>query len=110
MSTTTNYNRRNFLKTSGMMTGGLMVSFMIPAGAKKLAGAAPDMIFAPNAYLRIGSDNSIKIILAHVEMGQGIWTTLPMLIANELDCNWEKIQVEHAPPGDAYKHTAFGVQ
>jgi isoquinoline 1-oxidoreductase beta subunit len=107
---TTNYNRRHFLKTSGMMTGGLMVSFMIPAGAKKLAAAAPDMVFAPNAYLRIGSDNSIKIILAHVEMGQGIWTTLPMLIANELDCNWEKIQVEHAPAGDPYKHTAFGVQ
>ncbi|CAN5758859.1 xanthine dehydrogenase family protein molybdopterin-binding subunit [soil metagenome] len=111
MSTTTNYNRRNFLKTSGMMTGGLMVSFMVPAGAKKLAATdAGKAFFVPNAYLQVGVDDSIKIILAHVEMGQGIWTTLPMLIANELDCDWEKITVEHSPPGDPYKHPVFGMQ
>ncbi|MEP6844777.1 MAG: xanthine dehydrogenase family protein molybdopterin-binding subunit [Panacibacter sp.] len=110
MINTTNQSRRDFLKTSGMMTGGLMVSFMIPAGAKKLAAAAPEMTFAPNAYLHIGSDNSIKIILAHVEMGQGIWTTLPMLIANELDCDWEEIQVEHSPVGVPYNHPLFGLQ
>ncbi|WP_460975315.1 xanthine dehydrogenase family protein molybdopterin-binding subunit [Spirosoma knui] len=52
-----------------------------------------------NAYLRIGTDNSIHIILSKVEMGQGIWTTLPMLIAEELDCDWSQIKVEHSPPG-----------
>lgn len=93
------------------MTGGLMVSFMVPAGAKKLAATdAGKAFFVPNAYLQVGVDDSVKIILAHVEMGQGIWTTLPMLIANELDCDWQKIHVEHAPPGDPYKHPTFGVQ
>jgi isoquinoline 1-oxidoreductase beta subunit len=93
------------------MTGGLLVSFVVPAGAKKLAEKLDvDTVFAPNAYLRIGSDNSIKILLAHVEMGQGVWTTLPMLIAEELDCDWDKIQVEHAPPAQPYLHTVFGLQ
>lgn len=110
MSTTT-YSRRDFLKTGGMMGGGLFISFFIPAGAKHFHTPGNiDALFAPNAYLNIGSDNSIKIILAHVEMGQGIWTTLPMLIAEELDCDWSKIKVEHAPPGQPYIHTVFGVQ
>jgi isoquinoline 1-oxidoreductase beta subunit len=110
MSNTT-YNRRQFLKTSGTVGGGLLISFFIPASAKRLAGKLPaDSLFVPNAYLNIAPDNTIKIILAHVEMGQGIWTTLPMLIAEELDCDWNKISVEHAPPGKPYLHTTYGIQ
>ncbi len=111
MSTTTNYSRRKFLKTSGIMTGGLLISFMVPSGAKRLYNPEDkSQIFTPNAYLQIGANNNIKIILAHVEMGQGIWTTLPMLIAEELDCDWNKIQVEHSPAGAPYNHTAYGMQ
>jgi isoquinoline 1-oxidoreductase beta subunit len=111
MSNTT-YSRRRFLQTSGTLTGGLLVSFFIPASAKRLGekAAGADVLFAPNAYLSITPDNSIKIMLAHVEMGQGVWTTLPMLIAEELDCDWDKITVEHAPPGEPYKHTTYGLQ
>ncbi|MFL5747463.1 MAG: molybdopterin cofactor-binding domain-containing protein [Niastella sp.] len=106
------YSRRRFLQTSGTLTGGLLVSFFIPASAKRLGekAAAGDVLFAPNAYLNIMPDNSIKIMLSHVEMGQGVWTTLPMLIAEELDCDWDKITVEHAPPGEPYKHTSYGIQ
>lgn len=105
---TTNTSRRNFLKTGAILSGGLMVSFVVP-GATRLKGAA-DADFSPNAYLRVGTDDSIHVVLAHSEMGQGIWTTLTMLIAEELDADWSKIHVEHSPAGDPYKHTAFGIQ
>jgi isoquinoline 1-oxidoreductase beta subunit len=109
---TTSYTRRDFLKRGGMLSGGLLISFFVPAGAKRFipGGETPEPLFAPNAYLSIGPDNTVKIILAHVEMGQGVWTTLPMLIAEELDCDWSKIKVEHAPPGAPYIHTLYGVQ
>ncbi|MBG9374631.1 xanthine dehydrogenase family protein molybdopterin-binding subunit [Panacibacter sp. DH6] len=109
---TTAYDRRAFLKTGGITGGGLLVAFFVPAQAKRfLAGKEPaDAVFTPNAYLNISSDNTIKVVLSHVEMGQGIWTTLPMLIAEELDCNWSNIVVEHSPPGKPYLHTVYGVQ
>lgn len=111
MSETT-YNRRQFLKTGSAITGGLMLSFFVPASAKRLGekAAAAGTMFAPNAYLNITPDNTIKILLAHVEMGQGVWTTLPMLMAEELDCDWEKVTVEHAPPGQPFVHTVYGIQ
>ncbi|MDP2470170.1 MAG: xanthine dehydrogenase family protein molybdopterin-binding subunit [Candidatus Palauibacterales bacterium] len=103
--------RREFLKTSAVATGGLVIAFHVP-GAKRLAiaGMAPADTFAPNAFLRIGTDDTITVLLAHSEMGQGIWTSLPMLIAEELECDWGQIRVEHAPAAPAYAHTAFGIQ
>jgi isoquinoline 1-oxidoreductase beta subunit len=105
------YNRRSFLKTGSTVTGGLLISFFIPAAAKKL-GELPtgNTMFAPNAFLNILPNNTVKIILSHVEMGQGVWTTLPMLIAEELDCDWDKVTVEHAPPGQPFVHTVYGIQ
>lgn len=104
-------SRRNFLKTGAVFGSGLLISFTVP-GARRMAGlaAAQGGVFAPNAYLSIGTDNTLKVLLAHAEMGQGIWTTLTMMIAEELDADWSKIVVEHAPPGDPYKHPAFGIQ
>jgi isoquinoline 1-oxidoreductase beta subunit len=104
-------SRREFLKTSAAATGGLVIAFHVP-GAKRLAASGMDMAgpFAPNAFLRIGDDDSITVLLAHSEMGQGIWTTLPMLIAEELECDWSSIRVEHAPAAAEYAHTAFGIQ
>ena len=67
-------------------------------------------VFAPNAFLQISADNKIKIILAHVEMGQGIWTTLTMLLGEELDADSKNINIEHAPPGKEYNHTQWGMQ
>jgi isoquinoline 1-oxidoreductase beta subunit len=87
--------------------GARRVSAMGTAAAANTGEAA---VFVPNAFLSIGADDSIKIILAHVEMGQGVWTTLAMLIAEELDADWSRIKVEHSPPGQPYVHTAFGLQ
>ena len=104
-------SRRDFLKTSAVATGGLVIAFHVP-GAKRLAasGYGPAGPFAPNAFLRIGDDDAITVLLAHSEMGQGIWTALPMLIAEELECDWSSIRVEHAPAAAEYAHTAFGIQ
>ncbi len=105
-------SRRDFLKTGAVVGGGLVIAFVVPGAhrflaAQETAAATP---FAPNAYLRIGADDSITVLLAHSEMGQGIWTALPMLIAEELDADWSKIRVEHAPAAPAYAHTLFGMQ
>lgn len=91
-----NVTRRNFLRISALATGGLLVNIAFPVRAK--SGGVSLSSFNP--FLKIASDNSIHIILSKVEMGQGIWTTLPMLIAEELDCDWKKINVEHSPPGN----------
>ncbi|HEY3053135.1 MAG TPA: molybdopterin cofactor-binding domain-containing protein, partial [Thermoanaerobaculia bacterium] len=107
-----NVTRRDFLKTSAITTGGLVIAFVVP-GAGRFAFAQPASAIKlppPNAFLRIGSDDTITIFLAHSEMGQGIWTTLPMLIAEELDADWSRIKVEHAPAAPVYVHTAFGMQ
>ncbi|MES2847902.1 MAG: xanthine dehydrogenase family protein molybdopterin-binding subunit, partial [Bacteroidota bacterium] len=67
-------------------------------------------VFIPNAFLQITADNKIKVVLAHVEMGQGIWTTLTMLLADELDVDPKNINIVHAPPGKEYNHTQWGMQ
>ncbi|MBB3238708.1 isoquinoline 1-oxidoreductase beta subunit [Pseudomonas sp. Tn43] len=103
-------SRRGFLKGSAVLGGGLVVAFVIP-GANRFALGAENQgnVFAPNAFLRIGNDNSITVLLGHSEMGQGIWTGLTMLIAEELDADWSKIRVEHAPASAAdYGLPGFG--
>jgi len=107
-----NPSRRSFLKASALLGGGLVVAFVVPGG-KRLAFAqdAPAAAaLTPNAFLRIGADDSITVLLAHSEMGQGIWTTLPMLIAEELDADWSNFKVEHAPAAPVYASSVFGMQ
>ncbi|HZY80096.1 MAG TPA: molybdopterin cofactor-binding domain-containing protein [Cyclobacteriaceae bacterium] len=97
-------NRRKFIKSGSMAVGGLLVSFCIP----KKCEASND--FKPNAFLHITSDNRISVILSKVEMGQGIWTTLSMLIAEELDVELEKIEARHAPVSKDYYTTIMPQQ
>ena len=101
-------DRRQFLKTSA----GLVIGFTVAprAGFSALQAPAAKPLPEPNAFLRIGTDESVTVLLAHSEMGQGVWTTLPMLLAEELGCDWSKVRVEHAPAAPAYAHTAYGMQ
>jgi len=120
MNAPANISRRTFIKATALVAGGLVIAFsipyakrfLLPGAAKETAGADPNAskLPAPNAFLRVGTDSSITVMLAHSEMGQSIWTTLPMLIAEELDADWSKIKVEHAPAAPAYIHTAYGIQ
>ena len=105
----TSPSRREFLKTTA---GSLVIAFILPE-SKRLAalqGRQPGGLFIPNAFLRVGSDDTVTILLAHSEMGQGVWTSLPMLIAEELDADWSKITVEHAPAAPVYANTVVGLQ
>jgi isoquinoline 1-oxidoreductase beta subunit len=113
--TSLNISRRTFIKASALVAGGLVIAFSMPyakrfllPGAEKADDAAK--LPEPNAFLRIGTDNTITVMLAHSEMGQSIWTTLPMLVAEELDADWSKIKVEHAAAAPAYLHTTYGIQ
>lgn len=93
-------DRRDFIKTGALAGGGLLVSFTAAVVARHfLPGTSSPAINTINAFLQIGTDNSIHITLSKVEMGQGVWTTLPMLISEELDCDWSKIKVAHRPSG-----------
>ncbi|SEN17497.1 isoquinoline 1-oxidoreductase, beta subunit [Pseudomonas sp. ok272] len=103
-------SRRSFLKGSAMLGAGLVVALVIPAGNRfARAAMAGEADFAPNAFLRIAPDSTVTLLIGHSEMGQGIWTGLSMLIAEELDADWSKIRVEHAPASAAkYGLPAFG--
>ena len=104
-------SRRGFLQSSAITAGGLIVAFHVPKKARAAAAAAPAKPMpAPNAFVRIAPDESVTVLLAHSEMGQGIWTGLAMMIAEELECDWSRVRVEHAPAAPAYAHTAFGIQ
>ncbi|PYU04539.1 MAG: twin-arginine translocation pathway signal protein [Acidobacteria bacterium] len=104
--------RREFLKTTATIGGGLCIAAYVPelgAGARELAAAGAG-VFAPNAFVRIAPDETVTVIANHSEMGQGIYTSLPMLLNEELEADWSKIKVEAAPVDAAYNHTVFGVQ
>jgi len=64
----------------------------------------------PNAFIRIGTDDIVTIIVNKSEMGQGVYTSLPMLVAEELEVDWSKIRFEAAPVDPAYNHTQWGMQ
>lgn len=98
--------RRTFLK-SVAAGGGLALAFSVPGGSR-FARAAMPTNFEPNAFLRIGADDIITVVVKHAEMGQGVATSLPMIVADELDAAWEKVKFEFAPANAAYNHTTFG--
>jgi isoquinoline 1-oxidoreductase beta subunit len=103
-------SRRDLLRTTAASAAGLVVAFHVPRIVRAAAQPAGPPLPQPNAFLRIGSDDSVTVMLAHSEMGQGIWTGLAMLIAEELACDWSKVKSEHAPAAPAYAHPAFGMQ
>jgi isoquinoline 1-oxidoreductase beta subunit len=103
-----NLSRRSFLATSGAVGGGLMLSLSLPLGR---SGAASSDSFAPNAFIRVDSDGQVVLTMPYVEMGQGTYTSIPMLIAEELDVSLDQVRLEHAPPNEKlYANPLLGVQ
>ena len=103
-----NTSRREFLKTSAMASGGLIIGFTLP-GTSRLAQAAGKEAQI-NAYLRIAPNNAITVVCGLSEMGQGVHTAIPMLIAEELDADWSRVRVEQAGVDKAFVNPIFGIQ
>jgi isoquinoline 1-oxidoreductase subunit beta len=100
MKTILNVTRRDFLKSAG----GLVLAVSLPPslaqsgpGRTVLAGEPAAAAFAPNAFIRIGADNTVTVVVKHLEMGQGTYTGLPTLVAEELDADWAQIRAVGAP-------------
>ena len=98
-------SRRDVLKAGGALS----ISLWLPQGARADAGAAKAAGFAPNAFVRIDTDGVVTVVAKHLEMGQGVYTGLATIIADELDVDWKQIRVEGAP-ADAklYNNLAWG--
>jgi isoquinoline 1-oxidoreductase beta subunit len=101
-------SRRGFLKAGTAAGGGLMLSLNLPLGNGE-ANAADD--FVPNAFIRIDRNGQIFLTMPYVEMGQGTYTSIPMLIAEELEVDLKQVRPEHAPPNEKlYANPLLGVQ
>ena len=106
-------SRRTFLKASAAAGGGLLLSFILPQTiwSRDTAGATNAGVFAPNAFIRIGRDGRVTLIMPYVEMGQGTYTSIPMLIAEELEVNLTQVTLEAAPPDERhYANSIFQIQ
>jgi isoquinoline 1-oxidoreductase beta subunit len=99
-------SRRNFLKTTS--AGALVIGVSLPAAFKAAHAAGEPR--AVNAWVRIAPDNTITILCARSEMGQGVVTAMPMLVAEELEVDLDQVKVEFAPPGELYMNEMLGAQ
>ena len=102
-------NRRTFLKSTAAVGGGLVIGSYLA-----LDGSDTDVLaagsFEPNIWLKVNSDDTVRIVLTQLEMGQGVMTSMPMLVAEELDMDWSKIKYEWAPADSKYGNPNFGGQ
>ena len=92
-------SRRGFLRVGAAAGGGLMLSLSLPFATGQAEPRGTDK-FVPNAFIRIGSDGQIVLTMPYVEMGQGTYTSIPMLIAEELEVDLTQVRLEHAPPNE----------
>jgi isoquinoline 1-oxidoreductase beta subunit len=105
VNTTKQVSRRHFLRVTAVAGGGmLLATYVDPLGALGLAAAPAD--FVPNAFIRITPDGAVTIIAQNPEIGQGVKTMLPMIIADELDVDWSDVTVEQA----SYDPTKYSAQ
>ena len=99
-------NRRDFLKITGLAGGGLALAFYIRTGGSAAADTMTKGEFAPNAFIRIAPSGAVTIVSKQPEMGQGVKTSLPMIIAEQLEVNWKDITIEQ---GD-FDEKKYGTQ
>ena len=109
MDATLTTSRRGFLKSGA--GAALTIGFALPTtGWSARLEAATPAVFAPNAWLRLTGDGTVTVLCGSAEMGQGVLTAIPMLLAEELDANWKRVRVQQAPVDQAYNNPMFGMQ
>ncbi len=107
-------SRRDFLQKS-LAGAGLTIAMSMTSSGCRLMGGEDlkrdmAMMFTPNAWIQITPDETVKCILNKSEMGQGVYTSLPMIIADELEADWRNICFQAAPAGAKYVDPGFGMQ
>src|ERR1700724_628790 len=104
---------RRALLTGGL-AGGFLLAFHLPVRAVNEPVQPPDLTegkFAPNAFIRIDQAGHTTLVMPQVEMGQGVYTAVAMILAEELDADFAQLTLEHAPPNDKlYSNPTFGIQ
>ncbi|HXY06237.1 MAG TPA: xanthine dehydrogenase family protein molybdopterin-binding subunit [Terriglobales bacterium] len=108
LSSESGLSRRSFLHVSATAAGGLIVSLYLDF--RLLAQAPPAKTYPPDAFVHIQPDGKIVIQVNRLEFGQGVQTSLPMLLADEMDADWDHVAAELAPAADVYKDPIFGIQ
>ena len=105
-------NRRSFLHVSVAAAGGLLVSLYLDLPASALEGGQtpPPNVYPPDAFVHIRPDGKILITVNRLEFGQGVQTSLPMILADEMDADWSQVVPELAPAADVYKDPVLGFQ
>jgi isoquinoline 1-oxidoreductase beta subunit len=103
--------RRGFLRTSAALGGGLVLTLVLPSAMRSSWADPAAPAFAPNAFIRIDRQGLVTLVMPMVEMGQGTYTSLPMLLAEELEVDLDQVRLEHAPASDAlYGNAILHVQ
>src|SRR6267154_4172792 len=109
---TPDISRRALL--TGSLAGGFLLAFHLSVRAANEPVQPPDVTegkFAPNAFIRIDSAGKTTLVMPQVEMGQGVYTSIPMILAEELDADFSQVTLLHAPPNDKlYGNPTFGLQ
>ena len=110
-----NLNRRSFLRVSTAAAGGLLISLYLDLPASAQEGnqapqAPPAKVYPPDAFVHVKPDGKILITVNRLEFGQGVQTSLPMILADEMDADWSQVLAELAPAADVYKDPLFGIQ
>ena len=108
-SKTLNLNRRSFVRLTTAATGGLLISLYLEKPAATQQAPQPK-VYPPDAFVHVTRDGKIAITVNRLEFGQGVQTSLPMILADEMDADWSKVIAELAPAADVYKDPLFGIQ
>src|SRR5262245_38131814 len=104
-------DRRSFLRVSAAAAGGLVVGLYFNRPALGREGPSPPAkVYPPDAFVHIKPDGGILITVNRLEMGQGVHTALPMILADEMDADWTRVSAELAPAADVYKDPIYGFQ
>ena len=103
--------RRSFIRVSAAAAGGLLVSLYLDLPLIAQESAKPKLqVYPPDAFVHIKPDGTVLITVNRLELGQGVQTSLPMVLADELDADWSQVRTELAPAADIYKDPLFGIQ
>src|SRR5712692_4134666 len=103
--------RRSFIRASATVAGGMLISLYLdlPLTAQE-AGQAKPQTYPPDAFVHINPDGKIIIQVNRLEFGQGVQTSLPMILADEMDADWSHVVAELAPAADVYRDPVYGIQ